>query len=125
MKLRIRGSSLRLRLTQGEVKALVDGGRVEEETSFGSSRLVYALVLAERPGAPKLEASLRVSGAEARLEVQVEATAARAWAHGAEVGLESDAAALRVLVEKDYACLKDRPHEDDTDAFPNPNTTCA
>jgi hypothetical protein len=26
----------------------------------------------------------------------------------------------RILVVKDFACLKDRPGEDDHDAFPNP-----
>jgi hypothetical protein len=30
---------------------------------------------------------------------------------------------LTVLVEKDFACL-DPTDEDQTDAYPNPNTTC-
>ncbi len=54
----------------------------------------------------------------------------RAWAANDEaVGLEGSQDAgsgrtLRVLVEKDFSCLKERPNEDDSDAFPNPKSTC-
>ena len=44
MKLRIKGPSLRLRLTQGEIRALAEHGTVEEEVPFGPGvRLVYRL----------------------------------------------------------------------------------
>jgi hypothetical protein len=35
-----------------------------------------------------------------------------------------DGKTLRILVEKDFACLTKPPHEDDADAFPNPNKSC-
>ena len=43
MKLRIRGDSLRLRLTRGEVEALADSGEVRETIHFGPSALDYVL----------------------------------------------------------------------------------
>src|SRR5579864_4997877 len=44
MKLRIKGSSLRLRLTQGEVHSLETAGEVAEEVHFGGgARLTYRL----------------------------------------------------------------------------------
>jgi hypothetical protein len=128
MKLRIRGDSLRLRLTRAEVTALANQGRVEETTVFGSSRLTYALSATLAPEA-KLTAKLEGT----RIEVAMSKARAQAWAESDEVGLEGDqpggtpdeARTLRILIEKDFACLTKRPGEDDTDAYPNPSTSCA
>lgn len=122
MKLRVRGNSIRLRLTRGEVAALADTGRVEDGASFpGGGRLGY--VLASAADATALSASIE----GATVIVTVPAAQARAWAEGDDVGLEAEqaldgGATLRVLVEKDFACLKPREGEDDADAFPHPNT---
>ncbi|MDF2694542.1 MAG: hypothetical protein K0S65_2925 [Labilithrix sp.] len=122
MKLRIRGDSIRLRLSQAEVAALGEGGRVEEATGFGPGHeLVYAVF----SGGTTLAATLSGS----RIEVAIPSNVARDWATSETVGIEGvqDAGAgrtLRILIEKDFACLTTRPHEDDTDAFPNPNTSC-
>src|ERR1700737_2590040 len=44
MKLRIKGSSLRLRLTQGEVQSLETAGEVAEQVHFGGgAKLTYRL----------------------------------------------------------------------------------
>lgn len=120
MKLRIRGNTLRFRLTQGEVDALAASGRVEDGTTFGpGAKLVYALAL--RAGIPAPVA--RLEGA--RIEVGLPEEAARAWASSDQVGIEAEQAiegggTLRLLVEKDFACLKPRTGEDDEDAFPHP-----
>jgi hypothetical protein len=122
MKLRVRGDSIRLRLTQSDVTALRERGLVEESTAFGPTQhFVYAL----RTAGGAISASIEAS----RIEVLVPADVARTWAEGDSVGLEATQEAgggrtLRILVEKDFACLTKRPHEDDTDAFPNPNTSC-
>ncbi|MCW5835503.1 MAG: hypothetical protein KIS78_24085 [Labilithrix sp.] len=122
MKLRIRGDSIRLRLTQAEVTALAEGRSVQESTGFGpGSTLTYAIVV----GAPTLSAKLTGT----RVEVAIPADVARAWATGDAVGVEGaqdvgQGRTLRILVEKDFACLTARPHEDDADAFPNPNASC-
>ncbi len=122
MKLRIRGDSIRLRLTQPEVKRFAADGRVEDGTSFGpDERFTYAIAF----GGSTLSATLSNKG----IEVLVPGDVARAWAEGDSVGIEGardlgGGKTLRILVEKDFACLTKRPHEDDTDAFPNPNDSC-
>lgn len=123
MKLRLRGDSLRLRLTQSEVQALSERGLVEETTSFGpgAGAFTYA-VAADLPAGAPLAA--RFEPARGRMEVHAAPDLVRAWASGNDVGFEGQVGPLRVLVEKDFACLKDRPHEDDADAFPNPNASC-
>lgn len=117
MKLRVRGDSLRLRLGQGEVARFAAEGALAEATGFGpGSELVVALAFGDRLGAT-FEGS--------RITVAVPAELARRWAASDDVGLEGtqsigDGRALRILVEKDYACLKPRAEEDETDAYPHP-----
>lgn len=121
MKLRVRGDSLRLRLTQAEVARVGAGERVEESIRFGAGaadRLVYAIMADEKEG-------VRASFASNEVCIMLPRTAAREWANGSDVSIEAkqpidDAAELMILVEKDFACLKPRAGEDDTDAFPNP-----
>jgi hypothetical protein len=124
MKLRLRGNSLRLRLTQREVNDLVALGSVEEKTAFGPQALLsYAIALGEG-------ASVSASFEAGAIRVTVPLADARAWATSDRVGIEAEQATaaegepLRLLIEKDFACLKPRTGEDDRDAFPNPNPTC-
>lgn len=129
MKLRIRGNSLRLRLTRGEVAALAERGRVDDGIAFGSepgARLGYSIVCADDASV----LSARLGGGA--IVVTVPAAVARAWAASDDVSLEAEQAlggggggdVLRLLVEKDFACLQPRTDEDDGDAFPNPNVSC-
>lgn len=122
MKLRIRGNSLRLRLTQREVATIGAGERVAETIAFGAredERLVYALV----PSEEATDVRARLSAGEIAVVVPMEK--ARAWAGSEEVGFEAaqplgKGAVLSILVEKDFACLKPRPGDDDADAYPHP-----
>lgn len=117
MKLRIRGDSLRLRLSQGEVASFAERGALEDATVFGpDAKLVYALAFGDAVGAT-------FSGT--RIEVTVPVDQARAWATNEEVGIEGtigtvDGRTLKILVEKDFACLKPRG-EDESDNYPHPN----
>ena len=124
MKLRMRGGSIRLRLTRSEVDQLAgDAGVVEETVRFGSAAsLTYRIRRAE---VPALAASL--SGTT--IDVVVPLATITAWAGSDEVGFEArqptgSGEHLSILVEKDWACLTSRAGEDDADAFPNPNTSC-
>ena len=125
MKLRIRGNSLRVRLTRSEVDDLAQGGRVEDAIAFGpgpSERIVYAIVA--RP-AEHVSAAL----ADGVVTVVLPAGVAKDWAASERVGIEHDqvigaAGVLRILVEKDFACLTPREGEGDEEAFPNPNASC-
>ncbi len=126
MKLRIRGSSVRFRLQQSEVRALLAHGYVEEHTQLGTrpeDRFTYRVELADEANAPV--ASWRAG----RLTVSIPTVAGRAWAEREALGLEAtqpvgDGEFLRILIEKDLACAVPRSGEDDGDAYPNPADRC-
>jgi hypothetical protein len=119
MKLRIKGPSLRLRLTQGEMRRLEAEGVVEEHVPFAAgARLVYRL---RRDGAtPAIQADYRGS----TLEIVVPEAAARSWCTTDLVTLSREQptpqGTLRIVLEKDYACLAPRTDEDESDNFPHP-----
>lgn len=114
MKLRIRGNSLRLRLSQSEVTQLAQRGRVEDAIAFGPSKLTYVLATSDvdRIGAVY---------EDHRIVVTLPKSRAAKWTSSDEVGIESDGD-VKVLVEKDWSCLEPREGEDDTDAYPHPET---
>lgn len=121
MKLRIKGNSVRLRLTQPEVAMLSEKGVVEERAGFpAGGALVYRLVAdgeAREPGAGYKDGVIIV---------WLPAAAAARWARGAVVGLEftsplKEGGELRVLVEKDFACLDPHRGENEEGTFPNPS----
>lgn len=118
MKLRLRGQSLRLRLTRGEVSQLVSKGRIEENVQVGpavSEGLVYRLEVSDSGG--EVTASFRQN----QIIIAVPSESARDWALGSEVGIYGKAPwGLTFAIEKDFKCLEHRPNEDDTDAFEHP-----
>ena len=119
MKLRIKGPTLRLRLTQGEIRALHEAGSVSEEVPFAPQvRLVYRL---------RKDASaraIRASYSGNVVEIVVPAAAADTWCTTEQVTLAevqpAGAAALSITLEKDFACLAPRTDEDESDNFPHP-----
>jgi hypothetical protein len=119
MKLRIKGASLRLRLTQGEVRALAERGQVEEHVPFAPGvRLTYRL---RRDAATaQISASLR----DNLVEIRVPEGMANAWCANQQVTLAHHQAVppgtLAITLEKDFACLAPRPDEDESDNFPHP-----
>lgn len=125
MKLRLKGNSIRLRLDRKDLARLVEGGRVEDALRFGpDSAFVYAVEAGDAPrGGPT--ASYR----DGRLTVRLDRRDIQEWAAGDRVGFENthevDGGTVRILIEKDFACLDRRTgHEDDAHAFPNPSESC-
>ncbi|MFN6962924.1 MAG: DUF7009 family protein [Pyrinomonadaceae bacterium] len=114
MKLRIRGNSIRLRLSQGEVERFAADGVVEDSTQFGESSLRYALEASDAAG------EIFAGFTNGRICVTVPRKTALEWAAGDAVGIGSNDAVPRVLVEKDFVCLSPRQGEDESDMFPNP-----
>ncbi|MDE0452553.1 MAG: hypothetical protein OXI90_12420 [Gammaproteobacteria bacterium] len=111
MKLRIKGDSIRLRLTQSEVSAVAGGDAVVETTSLPQP-FTYALEASgERIGA---------AFAAGRMTVSIPHAIALRWASTEEVSLRGREGAVEILVEKDFACLVPREGEEDPDAFRNP-----
>jgi hypothetical protein len=126
MKLRIKGNSLRLRITPSELTRLLESGRIDETIHFSvdaSANLTYALELSG------VGPAIDVRWALQQVVVVIPSDEARRWGNSQEVGLYSavDTAAgvLELAVEKDFACL-DKSDAENADTFPNPlqGTVC-
>lgn len=126
MKLRIKGNSLRLRVSRSDTELLMRTGRVAETIRFAidnDAKLTYAL----EHSIAKPEICVQYQPWEVTVTLPTEE--ARRWSQGDQVGLYRDFAlgeeVLAVLVEKDFACL-DGSEADNEDAFENPNhaVTC-
>ncbi len=115
MKLRIKGDSLRLRLTRGEVERLASAHRLDESMHLSGAALSYAV--RSEPDARDISAEL--SGTS--LTVVLPETQMQSWASSEQVSLRGQDGPLQILVEKDFACLQSRDGEDDSDAFPHPD----
>ena len=119
MKLRIKGASLRLRLTQGEIQALGEQGMIEERVPFAAhARLVYRLT---REAAAR---EITASFSDGVVEIHIPEAAARQWCTSELVTLANEqpvpGGTLRIVLEKDYACLAPRTDEDESDNYPHP-----
>jgi hypothetical protein len=109
MKLRMRGNSLRLRLTRSEVATLVERRSVGERVEFpNDSELVYELESCEGLGGI---VALFENG---RIRVMAPGAEVREWASTDRVGMEGNSGRLTVLIEKDFQC---RHGEEDSDAY--------
>jgi hypothetical protein len=125
MKIRIKGDSLRLRLMQDEVTQLMIDGRVADCIHFGrlpGDELAYTLV---RNNTDQICAIYSGN----RIEIQVPDEVITKWAKSDQTSIEESIdngvkGGLRLLIEKDFACLTDRPNEDESQTFPNPNSYC-
>lgn len=116
MKLRLKGNSIRLRLAKAEVARFAEAGVVEERVEFGQAGppLVYAV-----EAVPREDVSTDFEGG--RIRVLIPEDAASKWARSEEVGIYGSANGLKISVEKDFACLKPREGEDESDMYPHPN----
>src|SRR5262245_22789247 len=119
MKLRIRGNSVRIRVSQTELTQIADTGAAEDAVRFApGSELRYRV---EVKPTDRLEANFR----DPVLRVVVPRSRVDKWIRPEEVAIEDwqaigDGATLRILLEKDYTCLAPRSGEDDADLFANP-----
>jgi hypothetical protein len=127
MKLRIQGNSIRLRLGRAEVSRVVNDGIIEESTTFDvSGRQCLEYALCEAPETPAVTATFD----KGRIVVRVPSDVLRAWAVTDQIGIETIQAragghTLRILIEKDFACIDAPAHESQEDAFPNPEVAAA
>ena len=124
MKLRIRGNSIRLRLTMSDIAQFAATGSVEEKVEFGfaKSALCYRLNRTEDGD------TARANFEDQCLSISIPAADADNWIKSEQVSIDAtqpigDNRVLRILVEKDFACLTARVNEDDSDAFTNPVAT--
>ncbi len=123
MKLRIKGNSIRFRLTQSEVEELGKRGQIEDTIEFGSpinEKLIYALVLSGKG------AEIAAKYDSGKIAVIIPQKIAGEWIKSDRTGIGGEQIlgedkSLKILIEKDFACLSERAGEDESDNFPNPN----
>jgi hypothetical protein len=121
MKLRIKGNSIRLRLTKSEVIDLGQRKTIMETVNIGDTNFLYAVIPVDRK-------DLAASFDNGELLIAIPVDFAATWFNSEEVGISftqknGNGTELFILLEKDFVCL-DRPFEDQSDNFPHPNEIC-
>lgn len=121
MKLRIKGNSIRLRLSKTEVSKLCDGIELKEQTNFPGAVFRYGLRLTN-------DAELSATFQDGMIAVFLPRAMAAGWADNEVVGFSGNLPltgtdSLFLLVEKDFICL-DETTEDQSDNYTNPNKAC-
>lgn len=123
MKIRIKGNSIRYRLTKTEIANFGKNGYLEEKTEFLNS-LVFYYCLEKRPGIDNLQTSFGNN----RITVFVPENITEEWTTTDVVGFNNkillgEGKELFLLIEKDFVCL-DHTLEDQSDNYENPNKVC-
>ena len=122
MKIRIKGNSIRIRLTKSEVDYFGSTGYLEEKTQFGNTELVYAL--RSKAGIDEINAVYEGN----TITVNLPEALKKEWIDTNITGFENKmdiggGRQLFLLIEKDFVCL-DNTFEDQSDNYPNPNAVC-
>lgn len=117
MKIRIRGNSVRLRLTKSEVDQFGKEGYIEESTDFGATKLTYALSKTQ-------DADMSASFENNKITMLLPHAKAQEWTSQNIVGFDhklqlDNGTTLSLLLEKDFKCL-DESIEDQSDNYDNP-----
>jgi Family of unknown function (DUF7009) len=126
VKMRIKGNSLRLRISRSEVARLLTGERLEDTIHFApqaNAKLTYALEQESSVNTPTVRYT------QNEVTVLLPAELANTWCLTDQVGIAEcvslgSMGTLDLLVEKDFACL-DRSDEDNQDTFANPHAGVA
>jgi len=112
MKIRIKGNSLRYRLTRSEVESFGRDGYLDDVTDFGPTQLIYAL---KTSASDELWANFENN----KITMFMPAAMRNEWLATDRVGFENRTPGFYLLVEKDFQCL-DNVEEDQSDNYPNP-----
>ena len=112
MKIRIKGNSLRFRLTKSDVERFTKDGYIEEAIDFGSQVLIYAL---QQNTFNNLSAIFESNKITLFMPIEM----VKIWNITDRVGFEYQDNQMFLLVEKDFKCL-DNVAEDQSDNYPNP-----
>lgn len=121
MKLRILDNSIRLRLTRSEVETANTDGLVRGRVHFdGVNAFEYVFESSPATVTPEARISNNV------MTVRVPDADVKEWANSEQVSISGEQLLdggnlLKILVEKDFACLAPRDGEDESDMFPHPN----
>ncbi len=121
MKIRIKGNSVRFRLTKSEVRALCEVGSIEEKTEFGESLFTYAVSVSDEHD------DLWASFNDGSIALSISNTLLDNWDTNENVGFyhtqtNGNGSSLVLTLEKDFVCM-DETVEDQSDNYPNPKMT--
>jgi hypothetical protein len=112
MKIRIKGNSLRYRLTKSDISGLVKDGYLQEHTNFLNAVLTYALKISD-------DAVLSSRYSNHTITLFMPEEMLNILANTDKIGFTATDGILQLLVEKDFTCL-DNVDEDQSDNYPNP-----
>ncbi len=116
MKIRIKSNTIRLRLSQVEVSALVSAAEVWDSCHFASSTLKYGI-------SPIDSEIMNADFDQAKIHITIPKSWLENWDKDNRVGFDYQLTnGTYLLVEKDFKCLVDREHEDESNLYPNPKS---
>ena len=119
MKIRIRGNSVRFRLTKNEVEHLCRERSIEERTNFTNQDFIYEVKVAATE-------NLDIDFSNNKISLQISDVVLEHWDTNNKIGFSHSVATsngkiLDLLLEKDFTCLEDRG-EDESNNYPNPKS---
>ena len=119
MKLRIHKNSIRLRLSQQEVDKIGQGSPIIEMIEMGMGKENnFGYTLSPLDHIDEISAQY----VQNILKISFPGHLAKEWASSEMVSVSNGADNnLSILIEKDFQCLHQRPDEDESDNFPNPD----
>jgi hypothetical protein len=118
MKIRIKGDSVRFRLTQTEVRELSVNGKIYDHTNFGNAKFKYGVILDHTID------DLQVRFEQNSIILQMPIAIGKEWYSNDIITYDNtvntfQGTNLYLLLEKDFTCL-DNTIEDQSDNYPNP-----
>ena len=123
MKIRIKGNSIRIRLTKSEVELFGNEGYLEDRTEFGNNALIYALQRADNL------TDLAAGFDGPKITMYVPTAIAHEWTTTDVVGYNNNMSiggdkTLFLLLEKDFKCIDGEVMKDQSDNYENPLAAC-
>lgn len=124
MKIRIKGNSIRIRLSRTEVSNFGKIGYIEEHTEFGGGVLLTYALSRTTEGTGLTAVCLNN-----KITMYMPADMAAKWVDTEEVGFSNnmeigEGKSLFLLLEKDFKCIDSSVPEDQSDNYDNPLHTC-
>ena len=121
MKLRIKGNSLRLRLTKKEVQFFLEKGLVKETIKFGSTAFNQMHYSIQKTKKEIISATYNLN----QIAIYIPEPMIIHWATSSEISIShtckiNERETLLLLIEKDFKCLTIRTGEEETDMYENP-----
>jgi len=112
MKIRIKGNSVRFRLTRSDLSKLDSQHAIIETTEFMSNTFLYEIHVAEFD-------ALAADLVDCHMILQLPRLMLNELVESDKVGFTGNSGLITLLIEKDFTCLEN-VEEDQSDNFPNP-----